>query len=137
MSEISFLWVKNWPKEDDFRPQKWGPLNYFWYYTHLEIIIHNLSTHQYGNQSQQVKTLPYFMRKEKKFSLWRGSEKIFAFFKKMQKVENLNYTKVKLSNWRIWRWLTLNWKWWPMVPDIRVSYMYKIKYLNFSFFAVS
>ena len=56
-------------KEDDFLPHKGEPLNFLWYYTLLEIIIHNLSTHQYGNQSQQVKTLPYFMRKEKKFSL--------------------------------------------------------------------
>ena len=42
-------------KEDDFLPHKWGPLNFLWYYTLLEIIIHNLSTPQYDIQSQPVK----------------------------------------------------------------------------------
>ena len=114
-----FKTISNY-KEDDFRQRKGGHLNYLWYFTLVEIIIHNLSTPQYGNQSQQVKILAYFMRKEKKVSLWLRVSYFCSFILKLLKVENLNYSNFILSNWRIWKGLTIKQKWGPVMPDICV-----------------
>ena len=79
--------------KEDFRQRNEGPLNYLCYNALLEIIIHNLSTHQYDTQSQQVKILEYVVRKEKKISLWLMRYLIWGYIRTLldtAKMENIN-----------------------------------------------